>query len=169
MADVSRYLLEGHKTLATQLERVIEVAASVGEAPPDLLQRNVEHVYDFLYHHLLPHALAEEQALYPLVGKILGTPQATTTMSCDHAAISRLVNELRTVIDDSRLSGLSSDRVRELPRLLYSIHTLVTHHLAKEEEVYFPLLDIGLTEAEAHQLMDRMHEVERNVGGAEHS
>ena len=168
MADVSRFLREGHQNLAKQLERLVDVAESIGEASRDLLQRNVDHVYEMLIRRLLPHALAEEQELYPLIGKILGTPQATTTMSCDHAAISRLVAELDGLRSDLHRSGPIADNAHPLRRVLYSLHALIGHHLAKEEEVYLPLLDIGLTEDEAHQLRHRMQEVEDKVAGSDH-
>lgn len=39
----------------------------IGDAPIAEIRRGVEDVYDFLAHHLKPHAKAKDAALYPVV------------------------------------------------------------------------------------------------------
>ena len=166
MSDVTGPLREEHAALGPRIEQLRAVADSVGEAPRLTLRRGVEKVYDFLLHRFLPHALAEEQVLYPTVGKFLGTPYATATMSCDHTEISRLARQLASLREQITDSDLDAEKANDLRRLLYSLYGVIKAHLAKEEEVYFPLLDSHLNETQAHELFHKIDQVTRSLGGA---
>jgi hypothetical protein len=50
------------------------------------------------------------------------------------------------------------ERVQEkaLRRALYSLSAVVRVHFAKEEEIYLPILDAGLTPKEAHRMFEAM-------------
>ncbi len=163
MSDVSGPLREEHAGLAPRIEQLRAVADSVGEAPRLTLRRSVEKVYDFLRHEFLPHALAEEQVLYPAVGTFLGTPYATTTMSCDHAEISRLTRQLGSLREQITDSDFDAEKANDLRRVLYSLYGVIKAHLAKEEEVFFPLLDSRLGEKQAHELFHKMAQIARNL------
>jgi hypothetical protein len=71
------------------------------------VQRKVEECYEFLAHHLIPHAQAEEHALHPVVGKVLGASEATATMSRDHVEVGRLTEELGTLHTSANAAALS--------------------------------------------------------------
>ncbi|HEX9068964.1 MAG TPA: hemerythrin domain-containing protein [Ktedonobacterales bacterium] len=107
-------------------------------------------------HHLLPHAQAEERALYPVVAKVIGAPEATATMRRDHVEIARLVEELGA--QRERLTGpaISAGEVQTLRRILYGLYSMVKLHFTKEEEVYLPLLDARLTASEATAMFEAM-------------
>jgi hemerythrin len=92
----------------------------------------VGRILDFLRDTLLPHAEEEEQWLYAAVGKVLGNPEATHTMTHDHIAIRSRALEL-AVTDDTDV-----DRLQEL---LYGLYALITVHFWKEEQLYLPLLE----------------------------
>jgi iron-sulfur cluster repair protein YtfE (RIC family) len=156
MADVARYLIDEHKELLPHIEELRIVADSVGDFPPRLLLRGIDKLYDFLINQLIPHAQAEEETLYPAVAKILGTPQATATMSRDHAEVSRLTGQLRVLRSQICTSGFDADKTKELRRLLYGLYTLLKIHFAKEEELYLPMLNARLGEFEAHELFHKL-------------
>ena len=118
----------------------------------------VDDSYEFLSDGLIPHARAEEAALYPVVQRVTGAPELTTTMVRDHVEIGALTAELAALrqrlgttieLDDNFANGLR--------RVLYGLHHLVKVHFAKEEEVYLPILEAHLTEAEARQMFVDMH------------
>jgi iron-sulfur cluster repair protein YtfE (RIC family) len=159
MADVTHYLIDEHKELRPHIEELRIVADSVGDFPPRLLLRGVDKLYDFLINQLIPHAQAEEETLYPAVAKILGTPQAIAAMSRDHAEVSDLVGQLHALRSQISNSGFDADQANKLRRLLYGLYTLLKSHLAKEEEVYLPMLDASLGETEAHDLFHKMAEI----------
>ena len=156
MTQLIQPLRDEHKELLPHIELLRTVADAIGEASIASLLRSVDEAYAFLTHHLLPHAQAEERALYPVVGRLMGAPEATATMSRDHIEIARLTEELRSL--RSHLGGASVDVSQEqaLRRVLYGLHALIRVHFAKEEEVYLPILDARLTADEAHQLVGAM-------------
>lgn len=149
MTTLTQPLRDEHKELLPHLELLRTIADAIGEVPVVSLRRSVDEAYVFLTHHLLPHAQAEERALYPVVGRLMGAPEATVTMSRDHVEIGRLTEELGSLRLQLGGTSLSASKEKALRRVLYSLFALVTVHFAKEEEVYLPLLDARLTADEA--------------------
>jgi len=136
-----------HDELRPQIERVRELGdqAVAGEDVMESLLASVE----FLHHHLLVHATAEEAILYPLVADLLGGPRATATMAEDHARIRHLAAALAEVDVEDRQS---------VARLAYGLHALITLHLEKEEGVYLSLVDSMLSSETVAGMYVRMQE-----------
>src|SRR5215471_15445924 len=105
METLPQPLREEHKELIPQIEMLREVADTIGTVPMHALMQHVSDVSMFLAHHLIPHAQAEEKALYPVVGRFMNAPMATATMSRDHTEIARLTGELTSL--QLRISGTS--------------------------------------------------------------
>jgi iron-sulfur cluster repair protein YtfE (RIC family) len=156
MPQLTQPLRDEHKKLLPHIELLRTVADSIGTAPRESVQQGVEETYQFLIHHLIPHAQAEEHALYPVVGRLIGAPEATATMSRDHAAFGRLVEELGALQAQMDGASLRETQEKALRRVLYGLYAVVKIHFAKEEEVYLPILDARLTADEAHQLFEAM-------------
>jgi iron-sulfur cluster repair protein YtfE (RIC family) len=163
MASATQLLRDEHKTLVPHIENIRAVADLVGDTSPPAVQQGVDDVYQFLTRRLIPHAEAEDRALYPTVQKVMGAPLATATMSRDHVEVGRLTKELRTI-----WSGLGtpidSSQEKDLRRLLYGLYALIKVHFAKEEEIYLPLLAEGLTEAQVHHVFRAMGHAEEHAG-----
>ena len=134
-------------------EQILEVANSIPEVSPYELRTGLQEVYEFLAYHLLPHAQAEDAALYPTVQKVLGSPDATRTMSRDHVEVERYIDELAVLHLDP-----SPENARSLQRVLYGLYALVKVHFAKEEEVYLPILEARLTADEAKEMFEAMEQ-----------
>jgi iron-sulfur cluster repair protein YtfE (RIC family) len=128
MNTLTQPLRDEHKELFPNVDRIRQVAESIGDVAVTELRRGVEEVYDFLANHLKPHAEAEDAALYPVVQQVLGSPDATKTMSRDHVEVG----------------------------VLFGVYGLVKVHFAKEEEVYLPILDQRLTPEAAQEMFERM-------------
>ncbi len=156
MANLTQPLREEHKELLPHIEAIRAAADAIGETPLSELRPQIDEVYDFLAYHLLPHAQAEEAALYPVVGKVMGAPEATGTMSRDHVEVDRLIDELGQIRSGVSGSTLTAAQIKGLRRVLYGLYTLVKVHFTKEEEVYLPILDARLTPDEARQLFENM-------------
>lgn len=153
---ITRPLREEHKELLPHVEELRATADMVGEAPPGELLKAIDACLGFLEEHLLPHAEAEENGLYPAVQRVLGAPETTATMSLDHAEIRRLAGELASLRGEVGVGALTTGRARNLRRVLYGLYALVALHFLKEEEVYLPLLDARLTPAEAEEMFKQM-------------
>jgi iron-sulfur cluster repair protein YtfE (RIC family) len=150
-------LRDEHAELYPHVEALATAGDAVGSLPLDELLAKVDDSYQFLAEHLIPHAHAEEAVLYPVVGRLVGAVEATSTMERDHVEVATLTEELAALrarlatvdrLDDELTSGLR--------RVLYGLHAVVKVHFAKEEEVFLPILDAKLTDADAAALFAAM-------------
>ena len=164
MNTLTQPLRDEHKELIPHIERIREVADGIPELPLDEIREGVKDVYEFLAYHLIPHAQAEDAALYPVVGKVLGSPEATRTMKRDHVEVGRYVEELADLKE-----GLSADDFKTLQRVLYGVYALVKVHFAKEEEVYLPILEERLTPESATEMFEAMEAAAHEAKHAAHS
>lgn len=158
-------LRDEHRTLLPHIERLRAVADAVGETSMATLRQDVESAYEFLAHDLLPHAEAEDCALYPAVARLVGAPEATATMRRDHVEVGRLTAELGALRSQLSAVTLGDAQAKALRRILYGLYALVKLHFAKEEEVYLPLLDARLTEEEARRMLAAMQEAATRAKG----
>src|SRR5512142_2337031 len=156
MNTLTQPLRDEHKELFPSVDRIRQVAGLIGKAPISEIKQGVEEVYDFLAYHLKPHAEAEDAALYPVVQKVLGSPDATRTMSRDHVEVGRYIEELALLKEDLSEAALTREQTKSLRRVLYGVYALVKVHFAKEEEVYLPILDQRLTLEAAQQMFVKM-------------
>lgn len=156
MTTFTQPLRDEHKELFPHIELLRTVADSIGTAPLASVQQSVEAAYTFLAHHLTPHAQAEERALYPVVGKLMGAAEATATMSRDHVEIGQLTGELGLLRSQLTGADVSESQQKALRRVLYGLYAVVKVHFAKEEEVYLPILDARLTREEAARMFEAM-------------
>lgn len=125
-----------HAELLPHLDHLRDLAARVDEIDEPTLGSALDEILSFLRDGILPHAEAEEKALYPEVdGLLQAVGGATATMSMDHREIRRLVEELATA--QARAAGIDRETAR---RLLYSLEAILRLHFSKETEVYLPLL-----------------------------
>jgi len=164
MNTLTQPLRDEHKELIPHIEQILKVADSLPDAPQEQLREGVREVYEFLAYHLIPHAQAEEAALYPVVQQVLGSPEATRTMSRDHVEVGRYVEELDRLRQD-----LSSRNTKSLQRVLYGVYALVKVHFAKEEEVYLPILDERLSPEQARNMFEAMEAAAGQAKQAAHA
>jgi iron-sulfur cluster repair protein YtfE (RIC family) len=159
-------LQQEHKSLTPQLEHLCLTADLVGEAPVIRVLGQLEQDIRFLTRHLILFAEAQDSALYPVIQRLLGTPEATATMYRDQIAIAELITELQELTLELRAVGACNHVLAtDLRRVLYSLYALITLHFAKEEELYLPLVEQGLSETEADVLLSF---VERATYDAKH-
>ncbi len=156
MDTITEPLRAEHRELLPKIERIRRVADSVGLVPVGTLRERVAEVRGFLVHDLIPHARAEEAELYPVVARLMGAPEATATMRHDHVEVAGLVDELEGVEPELMVSPLPLEVEQALRRILYGLYVLVKVHFVEEEEIYLPLLDAGLSQAEAASMFAAM-------------
>jgi hemerythrin-like domain-containing protein len=150
-------LHDEHTHLFPHIEALRTTADAIGSQPLGEVLELVDESLDFLLHHLVPHAAAEDEALYPVVDRLIGEG-ATATMRRDHTEVHRLVHELYDVWRDLSSGVLSDGDANDLRRLLYGLYAVVGLHFAKEEEVYVPILEERLSDEEGQAVLNAMHE-----------
>src|SRR5437868_2140243 len=121
MAALPQVIRDEHKELAARIELLRTVADSIGSAAIETLREEVGQVCIFLIHQLIPHAQAEEQVLYPTVGRLLHAVEATDTMSRDHLEVIRLTEELEALRLHLFYAPLSESDEKALHRVLYRL------------------------------------------------
>lgn len=166
MATTMAPLRDEHRDLVPEITALREAADMVGDVPTPELAAVIGSRIEFLHQHLRPHAEAEDEVLYPVVARLLGDPASTETMRRDHVEVVRLTEELvrlhtRMVTDafDARLAA-------DLRAVLYGLYAVVSLHFAKEEEVYIPLLEHGLSPDDAAKMFEEMHTAHNRLAGA---
>ena len=168
MPRITQPLRDEHKELLPHIEALRAAADSIGTASIAEIRTEVEAAYAFLDGHLIPHAKAEEAALYPTVARLMGAREATATMIREHVEIGRMVGELGVL--RGRLGGetLTPVTASYLRHVLYGLHALVKMHFFNEEEVFLPLLDARLDAAEARKLFAHMERVAHDAMAGAH-
>lgn len=156
MKTLTQPLRDEHKELFPHVDRIRQAAELIGAVSIGEVRTGVEEVYDFLANHLKPHAEAEDAALYPVVQQMLGSPEATKTMSRDHVEVGRYIEELAVLKAELTGEPLMPAQATALRRVLFGVYGLVKVHFAKEEEVYLPILDKRLTPEAAQEMFERM-------------
>jgi iron-sulfur cluster repair protein YtfE (RIC family) len=156
MASITQHLKDEHKELSPQVESLRLAGDIVNDSLTSQAHDKIEQAYTFLTRQLSAHAHAEEVALYPMVQKIMASDLSTATMVRDHAEIARFTAELGSLrVHPSQLT-ITSIQAAALRRVLYGLYAVIKLHLAKEEEIYLPLLDSKLTAEEAKSMFEEM-------------
>lgn len=142
-------MLAHHGELAQNLDLLVAaiieaVADAAGGA--EIEARRTELV-EFCTHDLLPHAQAEEQALYPTARANSAAKLLVDTMIDEHRSLEQLVNLVRDEPVPVRLAAAA-----------YALQYLFGLHVAKENDVILPILasdpDVSLA-----GLLHGMHEL----------
>ena len=136
---LARRFEDEHESIRAAMEQVRDAADGLGDAdPPDALAR-VRDVHRVLVDVVLPHEVAEDQDLYPVLDRAIGGANPTEPMSRAHAEIARQVRRLGQLLDDVGTDGRDADDVVELRTLLYGLYAVLSLHTAQEEESYLSL------------------------------
>lgn len=157
MSMITLPLREEHRELLKDLELLRVTADAVTEEHlTGATMTGIETCIDFLIKTVIPHSLAEDRAVYPVLQKILGSSHATEAMSHDHMVISNLTRELCYI--RSHIPGLLviPEQVQGLRRVLYGLYILIKTHIDKEEEHYIPLLEENLQAEEFTYMMESL-------------
>lgn len=108
-------------------------------------------------HELVPHALGEEQALYPPALEMEAGRLLVTAMIAEHAVIRGLVAEIAAAREPVRAAGAAT-----------ALRVLFDSHMTKENEYLVPLLAAAST-VSLGDLLDAMHEaVSTDHGDGQH-
>jgi iron-sulfur cluster repair protein YtfE (RIC family) len=160
---VTQPLRQEHAELLPYIQALAEAGDSVGRVSIARLESSLDELLDFLNGELIPHARAEEAVLYPVVQHAVDAPEMTATMERDHVEVGRLTKELTDIRHRLEIAASMDDDLADaLRRVLYGLHHIVKLHFAKEEEIYLPILDAHISQAEADAMFSDMQAASRH-------
>jgi iron-sulfur cluster repair protein YtfE (RIC family) len=137
----------------------LDIAAADLDSWRDDTPNRLGQIVEFLRGHLVPHARAEEAALYPMVEEVMQAPGATDTMKADHVEIVRRIDELATTVAAIGSGPPTARQAEQLRAHLYGLSAILHLHFNKEELVLLPILDAHLSADDAERLFARMRAV----------
>jgi heavy metal translocating P-type ATPase len=138
-AALTRRFRGEHEVIRADIEELRAVADSLGFTTPDEAMASVRHAQQILADQIVPHEQAEERELYPALARMLGSAEATATMSRGHAEITRQARRLGQLIDDIGAGPPDDADIADLRALLYGLHAVLRLHTAQEDENYLSL------------------------------
>jgi iron-sulfur cluster repair protein YtfE (RIC family) len=150
-----------HRELILEVDKLKSTAEMVGTMSLSDLRPKLVELEKFLVHGLIPHAIAEDEALYPLIASYIGVPDATKTMSRDHLEVMQLIERLHELV-----RSLKDER--GLREVLYGLYAIVKLHFAKEEVVFLPILEENLTAEMDEAVFHRMELAAHHASGHNH-
>ena len=128
-----------HERIRADIEELRATADSLGFTPAAEALTRVRRAYRLLVQEVGPHEQAEEQELYPALGRVLGSPEATATMSRGHAEIAHQVRRLGQLLADIGSGPPDDADIADLRALLYGLHAILRLHTAQEDESFLSL------------------------------
>jgi hypothetical protein len=144
-----------HAQLAAALAARVEtltVAAAGREDEP--VRAAKDDLVGWCQEELVPHAVAEEKAMYPAAQAKAAGRLLVEGMLAEHAVIIGLVEEIGRQDDPVRATGAAR-----------ALLVMFESHLSKENELILPRLS-GAADVSVAELLGGMHEL---LGGADHA
>jgi iron-sulfur cluster repair protein YtfE (RIC family) len=138
---LTRRFQDEHLAIRADIDRIREVADALGTLDQAEAIQRVREVHHMLIEEVQPHEEAEEQVLYPALGRFLGGSDPMGTMSRAHIEIVHQIRRLGQVIDDIGPGGIDDIDLTELRSMLYGLYAILKLHTAQEDESYLSLAD----------------------------
>ena len=131
--------VDEHRAIRAAIEQLRRTADQLGVVDDTSSFDAVHDVHRVLVDVVLPHELAEDEVLYPALGRILGTSGTTSTMSRAHVEIRHQVRRLGQLIDDIGPGIADEADLVELRGILYGLWAVLRLHTAQEDEALMSL------------------------------
>lgn len=136
----SRGLAEGlaatHRALRPYVGELAALAGRLESLPSAEARAQLERSRDMLEKELLPHEREEQRTAYPLLGKMLKDEDPTGPLIQTHHEIHRLARLFGRLVAQLPAEGPRPEDLRDLRRVLYGLHAILSLHFAQEEELY---------------------------------
>jgi heavy metal translocating P-type ATPase len=130
-----------HSRLHGEIEGIRQSADRLDDLPSAEVLSEVRAINAFLLGPLLEHERFEDQTVYPAVASAAGDDDATAPLSRTHREIFHLISLFGREVDELAANGPDDRDERDLRRVMYSLHAILSLHMAQEEELYVGLAD----------------------------
>ncbi|MFT3924144.1 MAG: heavy metal translocating P-type ATPase [Myxococcales bacterium] len=133
---LSRGLAMAHRSLSPHVADIASLATRLDTLRPQEALQQLASLRDLLERELLPHERDEQQTAYPVIRKILGHEDPTGPLIQTHQEIRRLARLFGRLVAQLPPEGPGAADLRDVRRLLYGLHAILTLHFAQEDELY---------------------------------
>lgn len=133
---LAKELATAHRTLRPRISELASLAARLDSLAPQEARRQLEDLRQMLENELLPHEREEQATAYPLVAQLLPEEDPTGPLIQTHHEIRRLSRLFARLVMQLPPEGPQKEDLRDLRRILYGLHAILTLHFAQEEELY---------------------------------
>jgi heavy metal translocating P-type ATPase len=140
-AALNRRFCREHLAIWADIDQLRTAADAIGVVAPREAMSGVEQAHQLLVNEVGPHERAEQEELYPVVNRLLGSSHATAAMSRTHAEIAHQIRRLGQLLDDIGTAQPDAADIADLRALLYGLHAILSLHTAQEDESYISLGD----------------------------
>ena len=140
-AVLTRRFQHEHLAIRSDIEQLRDAADALGTQDSTTALSQLRTIHHLLVNEVQPHEEAEEEELYPGLGRFLGGNDPLSTMSRAHVEINHQIRRLGQCIDEIGSEGLDGEDVNELRSLLYGLCAILTLHTSQEDESFFSLAD----------------------------
>jgi heavy metal translocating P-type ATPase len=139
--ETSERLRAEHPVHGPPIDRIRRLADRLGLISGEEARVELAGVQSFIEDRLMPHEELEEHSIYPTLAKAMGGQDPTAPLSRTHREIFHLIRLLLRLAADLPDTGLGPEELRDIRRVLYSLHAILALHMAQEEELYLSLGD----------------------------
>lgn len=151
-------LKDEHVPLLEMLHELRAVGTSLAkqETITDAEFNTATEKLQLFFSELEPHSEKEENILFQMMGKYLPpTGGPIQVMEEEHNQAKGLINRYFEVVHDAK-ENFSQDMKKQLAGSLGIVHTILTEHFAKEENVLFPMAANMLSDEEKQILNEKL-------------
>ncbi len=140
-ADLSERLRAEHDHLIPALEQLDVVADRLDRISPAEAREELERMDRFLQEEILPHEAEEEREVYPQLTALIGGDDPLAPLSRTHGEIFHLTGLYHRLVEGIGGEGPGPLELRDVRRVLHSLHAILRLHFDQEEELYLSLDD----------------------------
>jgi heavy metal translocating P-type ATPase len=140
-ARLTQRFQQEHLAIRSDIDRLHDVADTLDGLGPEEALAQVRSVHRMLVDEVQPHEDAEEQVLYPALGRFLGGDDPMATMSRAHVEITHQIRRLGQLLDDIGPDGMDEVDVTDVRSLLHGLHAILKLHTAQEDENFLSLAE----------------------------
>jgi len=142
---------EHHARIEPHVDRLPELAAMIGNTPPDVFDQALREECRFISSHLVPHMEAIETTLYGRLEEIMDGRHSMAPMREEHDRLRGVFHSLCGYGELASRGTLTEGDLIGLRRVLFRLHAMLKVHLA-EEELYLGVLDRNVGAEEKDRL-----------------
>ena len=136
MTRIAQKLAKSHRALRPKVGELAALAVQLDELSAGEARLRFERMQQMLETELLPHEEDEQRTAYPLIEKLLSRENPTGPLIQTHYEIRRLSRLYGRLIKQLPPSGPVKEDLRDIRRVLYGLHAILTLHFAQEDDLY---------------------------------